>query len=184
MSDEKVEITLLTTNKTGILAKIMMTSAKHGLMVFKNHSDKIDENSSRFSIIFNGTIKTSPDELTQALEAVPDILSVESISANQAANPIQADVSEPQNNSTTPEAQSTTPTSQSTDLRAIDVISPEALKIAEDKLSNIIGPVAPMLVESAASETKHIGDLFLLLAKDLENEEEKKDFLSVVSGLN
>jgi len=67
-------------------------------------------------------------------------------------------------------------------LQAFSVITPESLQIAEEALVDILGPVAPLVVSSAASETKHIGDLFVLLSKELEGQE-RKNFLSLVDGL-
>lgn len=55
--------------------------------------------------------------------------------------------------------------------------------MAEDILFDLLGPVAPILVSSAASKTKHIGDLYLLLSNELEGTD-KEEFLSLVDHLN
>lgn len=68
-------------------------------------------------------------------------------------------------------------------LLAHDNLTPEVLEIAKYKLSETLGLAAPFLVKAAASKTKHIGDFFLLLADELD-EDERDSFLSVVEGIN
>ena len=68
--NNKIEIILLTTNKSGVLSSVMMASGKLGLLLFKNHSEKINEESSRLTVIFNGQLKCSKEELINTLEAL------------------------------------------------------------------------------------------------------------------
>lgn len=178
MSDEKVEITLLASNKSGILSSIMVKGGKAGLMYRRNKLTEIDSDRSRMVINFTGSLNCSKGELIDAMESHPEIFAVESISIGESSSGGSL-------SSLTPVSSKRTPSAGSglTLLNAHDAITQESLKIAEEKLLNSLGPVAPMLVKSAAAKTKHIGDLFTLLADDLDGEE-KDSFLSLVNGLN
>lgn len=68
-------------------------------------------------------------------------------------------------------------------LGAHDSLTPVAIQVAEYRLSKVLGPAASVLVKSAASKTKHVGDFFLLLADDLDGNE-REAFLSIVGGIN
>ena len=49
-------------------------------------------------------------------------------------------------------------------------------------MTAVLGSIAPYMVEKAAEQTKHIGDLFLLLSKELKGEHREK-FLALVTDL-
>ena len=175
MNENKVEVILLTSNKTGILSSIMMVGAKFGLMLVKNKFLKIDENNYRLFLFFNGKLNCSEYEFSNEITSHSEIYSVESIVLKYID--LQGD------SSTKSDIHAVESNIVSTNLRAFDLITPESLQIAESKLLNLLGPIASILVESAARETKHIGDLFVLLSKELEGKE-RHDFLSLISGLN
>lgn len=168
MSDKRIEMALLTTNKRGNLSSIMMLGNKHGLMYQKHHLVKIDDTQSRMTITFEGSLNCSNDELIDAIITHENISSIENISIDNSAN-INTNTS-------------LNSGSDYTILRAGYVITPEAIKIAENRLSESLGPAAPILVQSAVAKTKHIGDLYLLLSKELRGEARKK-FLALVSDL-
>lgn len=63
-----------------------------------------------------------------------------------------------------------------------ELLSDEAMQIAENHLSKSLGPVATLLIQSAKEKTKHIGDFFLLLSEELEGLE-KSEFLDLVDGV-
>lgn len=174
---DQVELILTTSKKTGILSSIMMIGVKYGLMLVKNKSTKIDEESTRFLLVFNGKLNSSKSDLSNELESHPDIHVVEQVVLNYSEDLSKTSVKN--------EHIETKLVSNITSkkLQAIDIITPESKQIAVDKLVGLLGPVASMLVESATEKTKHIGDLYLLLSDELEGEE-KKEFLELVSGLD
>lgn len=179
---DTVEITLLTSNQTGMLAAIMKAGAILGLMLSKNKFEKTSEENSTGVILFNGRLKGSEQDLIDSMQALPGVNSVANVSLSYADSGLGT-AATTHNTPETPKPDTSNSSAPlNTQLRSIDVISADSLKIAENKLVDSLGPVAGMLVESAASETKHIGDLFLLLAKDLDGDE-RKEFLSLVSGL-
>jgi class 3 adenylate cyclase len=58
---------------------------------------------------------------------------------------------------------------------ALPPLTPERLKIAEAELANTVGPVARILVKSAAAKATSLDELYALLAEELPTEEAKKD---------
>lgn len=183
MSKSKVEMTLLTSNKSGILSSIMIKGGKVGLMYRRNNTEKLDDDNSRMVVNFEGALSCSKGEFIDEMESHPEIHLVESLSLGDTEGGMSTSASMV---SDTPEPILSTKTPVNTSqakLNAHDIISPESLQIAEEKLVSVLGPVAPMLIKSAVSKTKHIGDLYVLLAEELDGQE-KADFLSLVSGLN
>jgi len=168
MTDKKVELSLLTTNKKGILSSVMMRGSNVGLM-YKNHRlEKLDDQQSRMKITFEGRLNCSQEDLINSIESHSDINIIENISIDNSMN-INTNTS-------------LNSGSRFTILRAGYVITPEALKIAEDKLTESIGPSALILVQEAATKTKHIGDLYILLSKYLRGKA-KTEFLALVTDL-
>lgn len=168
MTDKKVEMSLLTTNRAGILSSIMMQGSNVGLMYQKHQLEKLDDQQSRMKITFEGRLNCSQDDLIDAISSHSDINIIENISIGNSMNV----------NSST----SLNSGSRFTILRAGYVITPEAIKIAENKLSEVLGPAAPILVQAAAAKTKHIGDFYLLLSKHLKGKA-RENFLGLVSDL-
>jgi len=84
---------------------------------------------------------------------------------------------------TPPQDNNSKAVNRSIQLYSHEIITPESLQIAEDKLSKSLGPVATFLIQSAAEKTKHIGDLFLMLSEEL-NGSEKTEFLGLVNGID
>lgn len=168
MTDKKVEMSLLTSNRSGILSSIMMQGSNVGLLYQKHHLEKLDDQQSRMKITFEGNLNCSQDDLINAIESHSDIKSIENFSID---NSLSINTSTSLNSG-----------SRFTILRAGYVITPEAIKIAEDRLTQILGPAAPVLVQAAAKKTKHIGDFYLLLSKDLRGTA-RKNFLALVSDL-
>lgn len=168
MTDKKVELSLLTTNRKGILSSIMMKGSNVGLLYQKHHLEKLDDQKSRIKITFEGHLNCSQDDLISVIESHADVKSIEDFSIGNSLNVNTRN--------------SLDSGSRFTILRAGYVITPEAIKIAEDQMTQCIGPVASVFVESAVKKTKHIGDFYLLLSKHLKGEA-RKNFLALVSDL-
>lgn len=174
MNDNKVQVTIITSNKSGILSSIMLNSHKLGLTYRRNQLTKLDNDKSSMVISFVGKLNCTEAHFIKLMESHTEIHSVENIEIHKESNSTKVYSS--------PEETSEVENTHSLIIRAHDNITPKSLQIAEDRLTALLGPVASMLVESAASETKHIGDLFFLLAEELDDSE-KHEFLSIVSGL-
>lgn len=180
MNTKELVLTLLVSNRTGVTSSLMFIGRKLGLMYRKGQVEKIDDVQSRLLVTFTGDLNCSKADLIYEIESLPHIYSIENISDEYFAegDSYTSDESAVENSS---ESNSSID-SNLANLLAYETITPESLKIAENALVDILGPVAPMVVESAASETKHIGDLFLKLAEELEGGE-RESFLSLVDGL-
>lgn len=68
-------------------------------------------------------------------------------------------------------------------LHANDEITHDVLHFAEARLSESYGPVACLLLRSAAKKSNNVGSLFMSLAENL-NDEQKKRFLENIQGLD
>lgn len=172
MIDNKIELSLITVNKSGTLSSIMMQGDSLGLMYHQHQIEAINENQSRLNIIFEGCLKCTEETLREKIEAHLDVISIESIIIGESAITDSATIGTNKKIS-----------SEFATLRAHYVTTPESLQIAEEKLTVILGTSAKFIVESAAKKTKHIGDLYLVCAEKLEGEERSK-FLALVSDMD
>jgi hypothetical protein len=152
-----------------------------GLMYRRMTTEKVSNNVSRLIIYFTGTLECEEASLIKTLEEKPGILSVEDISVFS-SNMKTCALSTQQSSAASIYNKAVVESSVKL-LNAHDIITPNSLRIAEERLVGLIGPVASILVNSASEKTKHIGDLFLLLSRELEGEE-RNDFLSLVHGVN
>ena len=82
MSAKKIEMSLLLSNKSGVLSSVMKQGTSHGLMYQKHHLEKLDETQSRIKISFEGCLTCPQDELISSIESIPAIQLIEDISIN------------------------------------------------------------------------------------------------------
>lgn len=178
MNSKQLEMSLLVSDRSGVRSSIMLLGRDLGLMYRTCQIEKVSESKSKMHVTFNGRLNCSKTELINTMESHPHILSVVKISDDY------FDAAATQTSEILAESVTSSSTSipNSPNLQAYAVITPESLQVAEDALMNILGPVAPIVVKSASLETKHIGDLFLLLSNELEGQE-RQNFLSLVNGL-
>lgn len=181
MKNATLQVTFLTSNKSGIRSKISVKGGKFGLVYRSNQSEKIDNDRTRMIVSFSGNLNCTKEEYIAAMESLSEIHEVERITLGEDSN---------NNSSSSSDETADDKTNSSkasgngvTTLLANNVISSESLEIAEAKLLNMLGPIAPLVIKSAASKTKFIGELYLLLAEDLEGKD-RQDFLALVSDLD
>ena len=177
-----VDITFLTTTKSGVLSFIMKQCDAVGLLYRRMITEKVSDSETRLIVYFKGKLECEEAYLIKKLEENPEIFSVENVSIfssniKTSALPIQETTDASIKN------KKAGVKSSIKHLNANDIITADSLRIAEENLVGVIGPVASILVNSASKKTKHIGDLFLLLARELEGED-RIDFLSLVQGIN
>jgi hypothetical protein len=67
-------------------------------------------------------------------------------------------------------------------MHSTDQLTPAILLTAEKRLAEILGPIANYLVETAAMSSSNTGELFHLLAEELNSDSERKDFLSIIES--
>ncbi len=153
-----------------------------GLLYRRMTTEKVSNNESLLIVYFTGKLECEEAYLIKRLEENPEILSVEDISVSS-SNIKNITLSKQQSSVASINNKKAVVESSVKLLNAYDIITPNSLRIAEERLVGLIGPVASILVNSASEKTKHIGDLFLLLSRELEGEE-RNDFLSLVHGIN
>lgn len=161
MSQANIVITVTTTSKAGALSKIIRDIGHYGL-IYSGQS--IDRNDHRtiMKIKCNGELHCSKERLATILEGLPEVLSVDDISltGNIEAKEISQSL-----------------------LSAQEPLSPSVLLAAEKRLSNIIGPVASYLVETASKNSRNAGELYLRLSNELNTKQERLDFVSVIKDI-
>ena len=175
MNSNDLEITFTTSNKSGVLSSIMLLAGKQGLIYRRYQLHSKTDDSSKMVVQFSGALKCSKDELINNMEAHADIFSVDGISidysdSNQTSDLLSQDDS----------LSKSSGSAVAVTLYAQDAITPKALKVAEQALLNVLGPVATVLIKTAASRAGSVGELFSILAKELSGQE-KNDFLALIS---
>lgn len=168
-----LEITLIASKKMGILPILMRKLGSLGLIYRRCITDEYDDGV-KLTVICVGDLNCDKPYLIETLKAVPNVDSIVSISESKAgpndvveALPSRFDESR----------------TEFHPLRAGDIITHDIMHIVEDRLAESFGPVANILLKKAAKKSKLVGELFLNLAKDL-NEEQKVVFLRDVEGLD
>ncbi len=175
--NDRVELVITISNKTGVLSSIMSIGVEYGLMLVKNKSIKIDDSTSRLLLVFNGKLNCSEVVFKNELKSHSEILTIDQILLDYPSELKKASLAKEQKDKMLLARKT------NIKLQAFDIITPQSKQLAEEKLRSFLGPVASVLIESALTKTKHIGDFYLLLSDELEGKE-KRDFLGLVSGLN
>ena len=65
-------------------------------------------------------------------------------------------------------------------ISADEHITPAMVLAAEKRLSDILGPVASVIVASVAGDYANAGQLYARLAEELDDEDERAEFLSII----
>lgn len=175
MSVSKYIMTLLVNNKSGTLSAIMFKGHNAGLTINSTRSIKINENNLLISVSFEGNLTCSKTALIWEMESHSGIHCVESFHV------YDSDVNHL--SFTTKHCPAYMDDNKFLNLSANDMITQESLEVAIDKLSVFIGPISASLVDLAAEQTNNIGDLFILLAKQLSGVD-RDEFLGLVDRLN
>jgi len=75
----KVEITLLVSNKTGVLSALMVKGGSLGLIYRRQHAEKLNIENSRIVISFNGELNCNKQESINTFEDLAEVIKVEKI---------------------------------------------------------------------------------------------------------
>ena len=75
----KVEITLLASNKAGFLSSLMVKGGSLGLVYRRQHTEKLNANNSRIVISFDGELNCNKHESITTFEEHPEVIKVEKI---------------------------------------------------------------------------------------------------------
>lgn len=77
--NNKVEITLLVTNKSGVLSSLMVEGGSLGLIYRRKQTEKLNAETSRIVISFDGEIDCDKQKSISTFKELPEVIKVEKI---------------------------------------------------------------------------------------------------------
>ena len=158
-----LSLKLLCSNKSGTLSRLIRELRQVG-MQYQSH--KIDSNGkhTHMSIEAVGELNCSRENLEQILDGFSEVLQVQELSLSQNGKEItefKTQVSE-------------------THIADAEHLTPAVLLAAEKRLSEILGPVASLIVENVKDQCADAGELYARLAEELNDDSERRQFLSIL----
>jgi len=154
-----ISIIASTKNKPGVLSKVIRELGHYGL-IYEGQKMEINNNLRVIEFHCTGRLHCEKGRLISILEEIPNVIKIVDIIVKEDSG---------------------------SDIKASEgflgdkePLSSAVILAAEKKLSNIIGPVATYLVEQASKECSTVGELFLMLSKELDTEEERNNLISAV----
>ncbi len=154
---------LLCTSKPGTLSRLVRELRQVGLQ-YQAHQIKTSGAESRISIKAIGVLNCSLESLEEMFGNFPEVLQVQQIrvtSDGKEVTEFKTIVSEMH-------------------VAAREHLTPAVVLAAEKRLSDILGPVASVIVDAVAQECADAGELYARLAEELNDQDERDYFLSVV----
>ena len=158
-----LSLQLLCTSRSGTLSRLVREIGQVGLQ-YRGHRIESDGDRSRISIDAFGDPNCSLENLQELFASFPEVLEVLQLrlsSDGRNVTEFKTRVSE-------------------TRLSASEQLTPAVILAAEKRLSDILGPVASVIVETIAPQCADAGELYARLADELNDQEERDYFLSVV----
>lgn len=154
---------LLCTGKSGTLSRLVREIGQVGLQ-YRGHRIESEGDHSRIWIDAMGDPNCSLESLQELFAEFPEVLEVVQLSLSEDGRDVtnfRTRVSE-------------------THLSDAEHLTPAVILAAEKRLSDILGPVASVIVEAVAPECADAGELYARLAEELNDQEERDYFLSVI----
>lgn len=157
MMKQRVEITIVTIEKAGVLGVLMVAIGSLGLIYKKSTiTPHATPGLLEVKLVTVGKLSCSEEDLMNAIESLQAVERIEEISfqgANRKFNEQQI---------------------------SSDEITPETILLAEEKLRLVLGPAAKFLVKKAMKNAETVGDLFSLLGNEVECSKDRAQFMSAV----
>ena len=171
MLKNTIEIELTASKRVGILPVLMRKINSFGL-IYRRCNIQEYKGGVKLTLISQGQLDCDETVLVKALKEVPNVESVLNVSQSQskAVEPFE------KFNGKINEFTELHP------LRAKDPITQDVMHVVEDRLAEVFGPSANLLIKSAAKKSTCVGQLFLILAKSL-NFDQKVIFLRNIEDL-
>lgn len=158
-----LSITVLCTNKAGTLSRLIRQLKGFGFLYQNHHVEKFNEYS-QIRLNYLSEKSEVDSDLKVTLAALPEVIKIIETSLDNKGH---------KDNTLT------NVTLKNNKLNINYAITPIVIKMTERRLSRLIGPVAPFLVEKAAKSSQNIGELYLKLAKEID-EDDRENFFSVI----
>jgi len=156
---------LLCTSKPGTLSRLIREIHQVGLQ-YQAHRIETSGDESRISISATGVLNCSLESLEELFVGFPEVLHVQQMritSDGKDVTEFRTVVSE-------------------THVAASEQLTPAVVLAAEKRLSDILGPVASVIVEVVAQDCVDAGELYTRLAGELNDQDERDYFLSVIDN--
>lgn len=160
-----VSLQLLCTSKSGTLSRIIREISLFGLQ-YQSHKIDFKGNHTHISISATGDLNCTLESLEALFTGFPEVLQVQRLNVTKDGKDVtefKTRVSE-------------------THISAQERLTPAVVLTAENRLSDILGPVASIIVESAARNSSNAGELFTRLARELNDQDEREYFLSIIES--
>lgn len=154
---------LLCNGKAGTLSRLVREIGQVGLQ-YRGHRIEQDGENCRIAIDAAGDPNCSLETLEQLFADFPGVLEVLQLRLSSDGRDVT-------------EFRTRVPEIHVADS---EQLTPAVILAAEKRLSDILGPVASVIVESVAPRCADAGELYARLAEELDDDEERRHFLAVV----
>lgn len=154
---------LLCNGKAGTLSRLVREIGQVGLQ-YRGHRIEQDGENCRIAIDAAGDPNCSLETLEQLFADFPGVLEVLQLRLSSDGRDVT-------------EFRTRVPEIHVADS---EQLTPAVILAAEKRLSDILGPVASVIVESVAPRCADAGELYARLAEELDDDEERRHFLAVL----
>lgn len=161
-----VTIGLLCSRRPGTLSRVIRELRLLGVE-YNNHQIEFSEASTTIVVNGSGELNCTRDRLVQVIMELPEVHMLQHCSITQDGKEITEFRT----------------TASDAHISAGESLTPVVKLAAEKRLADIMGPVASYLVETTAGRCNNAGELFLALANELDNSDERLEFLSIVENI-
>lgn len=154
---------LLCTSKPGTLSRLVREIHQVGLQ-YQAHQIETSGNESRISITAIGVLNCTLESLEELFNNFPEVLQVQQMRVTSEGKDVD---------------QFRTVVSK-TQVAASEHLTPAVVLAAEKRLSDILGPIASVIVDAVVPGCANAGQLYARLARELDDQDERDSFLSVI----
>jgi hypothetical protein len=162
-----VSLQLLCTSKSGTLSRVIREINLLGLQ-YRNHQIEFVGEHTRITVNAMGDLNFTRESLADLFDKFTEVLQVEGLEVSRDGK----DVTEFRT------------MASENPIAAHEPLTPAMVLAAEKRLSRILGPVASFFVESAVQDSNNAGELFTRLAAELNDQDERDYFLSIIERDN
>jgi len=154
---------LLCTSKPGTLSRLVREIHQVGLR-YQAHQINTSGDQSQISITAIGVLNCSLENLEEMFGNFPEVIQVQQMrvtSDGKDVTEFKTIVSE-------------------TQVASGEHLTPAVVLAAEKRLSDILGPVASVIVDAVSQDCADAGELYARLAEELNDQDERDHFMSVI----
>ena len=171
MLKNQIKIELTASKRAGILPILMRKLGSLGL-IYRRCNVQEYNTGVKLTLICEGELDCDESFLVKSIKEVPNVESVLKVSqskskANENFRKFHGSIND---------------FTELHPLRANDPITHDVMHIVDDRLAEVFGPTANILLKTAAKKSTCVGQLFLILSEDL-NYDQKVVFLRNIEGL-